>query len=375
MKKIAVIGANEPSLSFYRQAKALGYYIIGIAWAKGAVCKKYCDRFYPISFTEKDEVLKVCQQEKIDGITSFSLESALPTVIYVAQHMGLVSNGYECIKLTENKFAQREAFRDAGLNVPLFQRVKDAKSVDIEKFRFPIIVKPVDSGGSQGITKLENKEGLKEALDYAIEHSRTKEAIVEEFIEGREFSVEYLSCKGKHYNLQITDKVTSGAPHFIEVSHHQPADLSESQRIEIKKVVEKGLTALKIENSPSHTEIKMTPQGELYIIEIGARMGGDNITSDLVRLSTGYDMVKGCIDLACGDFTKPIMTKQMFSGVYFYSKLAPHVGEIIKNHTLYPEIVECELQDGPLPEANSNADRKGYFLYQSKEGKFTIYTE
>ena len=119
----------------------------------------------------------------------------------------------------------------------------------------------------------------------------------------------------------------------------------------------------------------MTALGELYIIEIGARMGGDNITSDLVRLSTGYDMVKGCIDLACGVFTKPVLTKQMFSGVYFYSKLAPHVGKIIKNHTLYPEIVEWELQDGPLPEANSNADRKGYFLYQSKEGKFTIYTE
>ena len=372
MKKIAVIGANEPSLSFYRQAKALGYYIIGIAWAKGAVCKKYCDRFYPISFTEKDEVLKVCQQEKIDGITSFSLESALPTVIYVAQHMGLVSNGYDCIKLTENKFAQREAFCDAGLNVPYFQRVKDVDSVEIEKFQFPIIIKPVDSGGSQGITKLENKEGLKEAFNYAIEHSRTREAIIEEFIEGREFSVEYLSCKGHHYNLQITDKVTSGAPHFIEVSHHQPADLSESQRTEIKKVVEKGLTALKIENSPSHTEIKMTPQGELYIIEIGARMGGDNITSDLVRLSTGYDMVKGCIDLACGDFVEPVLTKQMFSGVYFYSQLASHIGEVIKNHEKYPEIVEWELSTDDLPEANSNADRGGYLLYQSEKGRLNF---
>ena len=120
MKKIAVIGANEPLLPFYRQAKALGYYIVGIAWAQGAVCKEYCDKFYPVSFKEKDEVLRICREEKVDGITSFNLESALPTVIYVAQNLGLVSNGFDCIPLTENKFAQREAFANNGIPVPQY---------------------------------------------------------------------------------------------------------------------------------------------------------------------------------------------------------------------------------------------------------------
>ena len=83
-EKIAVIGANEPLIPFYRQAKALGYEIIGIAIEKGAVCKKYCDRFYPVSFADKDQVVEVCRKEKVDGIISFSLESALPTVAYVA---------------------------------------------------------------------------------------------------------------------------------------------------------------------------------------------------------------------------------------------------------------------------------------------------
>ena len=365
MKKIAVIGANEPLLPFYRQAKALGYYIVGIAWAQGAVCKEYCDKFYPVSFKEKDEVLRICREEKVDGITSFSLESALPTVIYVAQNMGLVSNSFDCIPLTENKFAQREAFATNEIPVPQYRRIKKSETASLDGFRYPIIVKPVDSGGSQGITKLESPEGLVKALEDAFDRSWTEEAIVEEFIDGREFSVEYLSHKGKHYNLQITDKVTSGAPHFIEVQHHQPADIPAELAQRIRDMVEKALTALKIANSPSHTEIKLNPRNELYIIEIGARMGGGYITSDLVRLSTGYDMVKGALELATNCFTEPVFGTPKYSGVYFYSKLAPHIGEVIQNHTQYPEIVEWQYIEGELSEAKSNADRNGYFLYQA----------
>ena len=365
MKKIAVIGANEPLLPFYRQAKALGYYIVGIAWAQGAVCKEYCDKFYPVSFKEKDEVLRICREEKVDGITSFNLESALPTVIYVAQNLGLVSNGFDCIPLTENKFAQREAFANNGIPVPQYLRIKKSESVSLDGFRFPIIVKPVDSGGSQGITKLETPDGLDKALEDAFDHSWTEEAIVEEFIDGREFSVEYLSHNGKHYNLQITDKVTSGAPHFIEIQHHQPADISAELAQRIREMVEKALTALKITNSPSHTEIKLNSRNELYIIEIGARMGGDYITSDLVRLSTGYDMVKGALELATNCFTEPVFGTPHHSGVYFYSKLAPHIGNVIQNHEKYPEIVEWQYIEGELSEAKSNADRNGYFLYQA----------
>lgn len=123
--------------------------------------------------------------------------------------------------------------------------------------KFPAIIKPADGGGSQGINKCADIEELKNAYNFAKDHSRSKTVIVEDFIDGREFSVEYLSYKGKHYFLQITDKVTSGAPHFIEMQHHQPANISEQQSKAIRDMVEKALTALKIENSPSHTEIKL----------------------------------------------------------------------------------------------------------------------
>jgi len=375
MKKIAVIGANYPLIPFYRQAKKLGYTIIGIAWEEGAVCKKYCDRFYPVSFADKERVLEICQEEKIDGITSFSLESALPTVVYVAQKMGLVSNSEECVQLTQSKFTQRQALEKAGIPVPKYYLIENEADLAKVQCRFPVIVKPVDSGGSQGISKVETPEDLLDAYHSAVDYSRTNKVIVEEYVDGREFSVEYISHQGKHYFLQVTDKVTSGAPRFVEMQHHQPAQITIDVKQRIQSIVEAALTALKIENSASHTEIKLNSNNELYIIETGARMGGDYISSDLVRLSTGYDFVEGVLKLAINDFEEPFFPMRQFSGVYFYSRLAPHIGDIIKNHRQWPEIVEWDISDIPLPEVKSNADRGGYFLYQSNKGKFTIYTE
>ena len=371
-EKIAVIGANEPLIPFYRQAKRLGYEIIGIAWEQGAVCKKYCDKFYPISFSDKEKVLEVCLHEHIDGITSFSLESALPTVVYVAQNMGLVSNSEESLLLTQSKFAQRQALEEAGIPVPKYNLIENESDLAKVQCRFPVIVKPVDSGGSQGICKVESPDKLLEAYNYAISYSRTSKAIVEEFVDGREFSVEYITHQGKHYFLQITDKVTSGAPRFVEMQHHQPAQITEDVHTAIRSMVEKALTALKIENSPSHTEIKLNSKGELYIIETGARMGGDYISSDLVRLSTGYDFVEGAIKLAVGKFEKPVFPQCLYSGVLFYSKLAPEVGEVIRQHDIYPEIVEWEISEEPLMDVKSNADRRGYFLYQSVNNRMDI---
>lgn len=371
-ERIAVLGANEPLISFYKQAKALGYEIIGIATEQGAVCKQYCHRFYPVSFADKDKVIDICKKENVDGILSFSLESALPTVAYVANKLGLISNSLESIELTQSKYAQRQALEKHGIPVPKYYLIEDESELAKVDCRFPVIVKPVDSGGSRGICKVEKSEQLKDAYYYARTYSRTSHVIIEEFVDGREFSVEYISHQGKHYFLQITDKVTSGAPRFVEMQHHQPADIPESVWLRIQQMVEKALTALKIENSASHTEIKWNSNDELYIIETGARMGGDYISSDLVRLSTGYDFVKGAIKLAVNKFEEPTFPKRMHSGVYFYSQLAPEIGDVIRHHEKWPEIVEWEYSDEPLMEVMSNADRRGYFLYQKQEGRIVL---
>ena len=372
-EKIAVLGANEPLIPFYRQARNLGYEIIGFAWENGAVCKSFCDCFYPISFKEKDTILDLCRKEGICGITSFSLESALPTVIYVAQTMGLVSNTEECLLRTQSKYSQRRALEQAGIVVPKYFRIENEQDLSIVECHFPVIVKPIDNGGSKGICKVDSREELLDAYRYAASFSVSGHVIVEEYIDGREFSVEYISHHGQHYFLQITDKVTSGAPRFVEMQHHQPANITPDIHKRIREMVENALDALKIENSPSHTEIKLNSAGQLYIIETGARMGGDHISSDLVRLSTGYDFVEGAIKLALNQFEPPVFDKRMYSGVYFYSKLAPEVGDVIRQSDRWPEIVEAGYSsDTSLTEVKSNADRAGYVLYQSSKGRLEL---
>lgn len=364
--KLAVIGANAPLLPFYRQAASLGYEIYGFAWEQGAVCRQYCTKFYPISFTDKEAILDICRKEKIDGITSFSLESALPTVMYVAVRMGLVGNSEECMSLTKDKFSMRRRFMECGVPVPGFCHVSDISELENVDMKFPLIVKPTDSGGSRGVYKVNERSSLSAAFERAVSFSPTKTAMIEEYVGGREFSVEYISCAGRHYFVQITDKVTSGAPYFVELAHHQPADLTLHQQDSIKQVVERALSALKITDSPSHTELKMEEDGSLKIIEIGARMGGDYITSDLVRLSTGYDFVKGNIELVTGHFNEPVFKDRKYSGVYFLcSQTQEKVLPYIENASKYSWIVDSCI-DGETMFASNNGERAGYLIYQSE---------
>ena len=370
MKTIAVIGANKPLEPFYQLIHGK-YRIIGIAWEEGATCKKFCDVFYPISFTEKERVLEVCKKEKIDGITSFSLESALPTVIYVAQNMNLVSNSFECQKLTETKYSQRICYRENGIPTPNFYLIKEKKEIYNIEISYPVIIKPIDNGGSRGINYANSLKELDCLYDDSIQYSKSGQVIVEEYIDGREFSVEYISYQGIHYNVQITDKVTSGKPHFVELEHHQPADISLYDAQRIKCMVEKALTALKIENSASHTEIKLNSRGELYIIEIGARMGGGMITTNLVRLSTGYDFVHGVVELSLGNFQPPHFSLTKYAGIYFYSMLTKKVKDIILDNKSQIDIVEKHIDNNPLENPISNFQRNGYFIYQSNN-KFIL---
>ena len=148
---------------------------------------------------------------------------------------------------------------------------------------------------------------LEQAVRGAIEQSFDKQALIEEFAEGQEYSVEFISYRGEHHFLALTHKDTTGAPHFIETGHRQPAPVDEATLERVKAVVVHALDTLELKNGASHSELKIAPDGTIRIIEIGGRMGGDCIGSDLVRFSTGCDFVKMVIQVACGeapDFTR-----------------------------------------------------------------------
>ena len=262
----------------------------------------------------------------------------------------------------------RQCFIENNVPSPKFSLVKaDGNFDNIRGFEFPLIVKPTDRSGSKGVEKVLDPVQLETAVKRAQKESFKHEAIIEEFVTGREISVESISFEGKHYVLQITDKVTTGAPYFVELEHHQPSTLPEDIKSRVKAIVLNALTALHIQYGASHAELKITKDGDIRVIEIGARMGGDFIGSDLVKLSTGYDFLKGVIDVAFGEFEEPMITEHKYSGVYFLCKETKRLLPVIENAEKYPEIVRAEVTDTVLRNIEQSADRSGYFIYKSEK--------
>lgn len=299
-KKLAIIGASYLQEPLIQKAKSMGIETHVFAWAANDVGEKSADYFYPISIVEKEEILKKCQEIGIDGICSIASDLASITVNYVANKMSLVGNSLECCLISTNKHLMRKQFEKCNNPSPKSIQVDNKTDLDSLDINYPIIVKPTDRSGSRGIYKLYNSDNLKVAIDKAIKESFEKKALVEEFVEGKEYSVEYISWKGEHHFITVTEKYTTGAPHFIETGHLEPAPLEEEIVKKIKEVVEHALSSLKIENGASHSEVKIDSSGNIKIIEIGGRMGGDMIGSNLVPLSTGYDFVKAVIDVSLG---------------------------------------------------------------------------
>ena len=362
-KKLAIIGASYLQLPLVQKAKEMGIETHCFAWADGAVCKEFSDFYYPVSVLEKEEILNSCKKIRIDGIATIASDATVPTVCFVAENMGLISNSFESSLCTTDKYIMRQMFLKNGVSSPKFAIGEDCDN--LENFIFPLIVKPTDRSGSRGVFKIEKKGDLKNAIDRAKNESFSKQAIVEEFIPGKEMSVETISWQGKHYLLAITDKITTEEPYFVELEHHQPSQLNKEIQNKIEQETIKALNALNIKYGASHTEIKITKNNKIYLIEVGARMGGDFIGSDLVELSTGYDFIKGTIEVALGNFTEPEITKHQFSGVYFLSKETEHNRQFIENKNKYPEIIRAEIIDNELRYVQKSADRSGYFIYQS----------
>lgn len=307
MKKIVIIGANDFQNQLILKAKEMGFETHVFAWKDGSVGERTADYFYPISIVKTEQILEKCREIHPDAVVSIASDLANITVSKVASGLGLPCNSPECIRISTNKYAMREAFTKAHIATPRFYRV-DRMEAYLYGLRLPVVVKPTDRSGSRAITKVMDFKDLKEAIKRAVDQSFEKQAIVEEYIEGDEYSYETISYRGNHTNLAITKKYTTGEPHFIETGHVEPCEFSEDMQYKIHYVMKKALDALKITDGASHGEFKITPDGKVRIIEIGSRMGGDCIGSDLVSLSTGYDYMEMVIDVACGK--EPVFVKK-----------------------------------------------------------------
>lgn len=376
MKKIIIIGANYLQKPLVLKAKEMGLETHVFAWEDGAVAKQYADYFYPISILEKELILEKVREIEPDGIVSIGSDIAMHTVNYVADKLTLTGNTLHCTEISTNKFKMRKALRSAGVSCPKFCSVKGKGKYDIQGFSYPLIVKPTDRSGSRGVTKVENDKILGAAIKKAQQESLNNEAIIEEFFYGKEYSIEMISFQGNHHYLTVTQKVTTEAPYFVETEHHQPAPINMEIERRIIREVKKGLDALEIQNGASHSEVRVNDDGEVKIVEIAGRMGGELIGSDMVYYSTGYDFVKGVIEISMGYFNGVEKLISRKSGVYYVLPGAGKVKEIIDNSDKYPEIkkVEIILSEGDIIDKviDGAGKRSAVFVYADENKKFDV---
>jgi biotin carboxylase len=302
MEKLIILGAGYFQKDLVRKAKELGYetHVFG----KGkhrlqTVAGELADYYYPISVLSPHEILEEARKIQPAGITSMGADIAVPTMNFVAQELGLVGNSPECGLVATNKHEMKKRFREHGIPTADFVFVgADCYEATYPPFPLPVMVKAIDKAGKLGITKVDSIHQLKPAIDYGIKESETSDKVlIEEFVEGKEYSIEGISWRGNHMIIALTEKFNI-PPHFVEEMHLQPAifDLKCS-KCKISKIFSAALDALGIKNGASHTEFKITPEGDIKIIEIGARMAAESMW-EVVQISTGLDYMRMIIDIA-----------------------------------------------------------------------------
>lgn len=357
-KPIAIIGASALQLPLIEKAKKMGLETHVFAWAAGDVGEQAADVFYPVSITETDTITDICRRIAPCAVVSIASDLAAITVNRAANALGLPANPPETALIATNKYEMRRTFREAGIPVPAFTRIGPGEDLsEICRMRLPLIVKPTDRSGSRGIFKLESFDQLEESIAAACAESFEGKAIIEEFIRGNEYSCECITQNGVHCCLALTKKFTTGAPHFIETGHLEPAGLDPETAEQVREQVFRALDALHVRCGASHSEFRVDPEtGEIRLIEIGARMGGDCIGSDLVQLSTGVDFVKAVIQTGMGepaDLTpaphtaaaavRYIMNRQDYEDYLALRAMHPEV--IVRQSAMQTEQMEADVTD------------------------------
>lgn len=312
-KKIMIVGASVLQLPAIQKAKEMGLHVAVVDYDPEAKGIRYADKYYDASTMDEDAVLAKAEEYQPDGIMTLATDMPMRGVAKTSDKLHLHSINYVTALKTTDKSLMIKAFKEFDVPSPWYFDIasfEDLKALE-GKIEFPCIIKPTDNAGSHGVAKVNSFKELLDNYEYAHSCSRHGEVIVEEYLDGPEVSVEVMVVNGVVHILQITDKITTEAPHFVEMGHTQPSRLAESTQDAIRDVATKACLSLGIDKGPAHVEMKITKQGP-KMIELGARMGGDNITTHLVPLSTGIDMVGSTIKVALGE--EPDITPTLHCG-------------------------------------------------------------
>lgn len=378
MKKLLIIGASILQLPAILKAKEMGFYVGVADFNPKAVGIKYADEYFNVSTIDIEGVCAVAEKFQPNGIFTLATDMPMRSIAAACKKLGLRGISPETALKATDKGEMIKAFCKYNVPHPWFyilENTEDCENI-IDNISFPCISKPTDNSGSKGVMLIHNKEELFQSVEYSSSQGRNGSVIVEEYLVGNEVSVEIIVLNGVVHILQITDKLTTGAPHFVEMGHSQPSSLTDNQIEDIKDVATKAVKAIGIDNSPAHVEIMVTEQGA-KMIELGARMGGDCITTHLVPLSTGIDMIKAAINIACGE--KPDLEPKFLKGSAIRFIDAPHgtIANItgVEDAEKISGVAQVSLtkQVGDaVGEIKSSNDRTGFVIAQGESARDAI---
>lgn len=380
-KRVLFLGAPIFQIPIVQKAKGMGLYVGIVDINKNAPAFPYADKVFVCSIRDVEAVLKIAKEFKPDGIIIGACDTSVVTGACICKELNLPGHTVKAAINSTDKVKMLEAFEKNDVSHPCFQVVKKN---DIDTFvinmPYPVITKPIDSAGGRGVSIVHNNNELKEAVKFSSEAGLTGDIIIEEYMSGPEVSVEVLVIDGIPYVLQITDKITSGEPNFFEIGHAQPSSLPIDVKESVKKLASKAVLAVGLVNSPAHVEIIITDHGP-KMVELGARLGGDCITTYLLDNSlSGISMSRAAIELALG--IKPGVSNFSDSGACVGVRFIPAKEGILKEiHGLdkvsnMDNVIKIEIM-GEIGKyylkATDDSARFGYVVCKGKTTNDALY--
>lgn len=376
MKKIMVLAAGLLQIDVIEKAKSMGYYVLAVDGNPKAPGFNVADKAICADIVNEETMLKIARDEHVDGVIHPCSEVSMAVMGRINDELGLSGISREQAICATNKHLMRKAFEKGNAPSPksiLAQDAEDAWSRLQNEFDTNAILKPSRNSGSRGIAKVSrnmDKGDFIRAYDESLSESRDHSVLIEQFIEGPEFSIEMIVWQGDIHVLTVTDKKTTGAPHFVELGHNQPSCFSATDVETLKAAAVAGVKALGVNNCACHAEAKLM-NGKAYLMEVGARLGGDFISTELTHLSTGIDMVAAAIDVALG-VEPDLSAKEEPKGVcvrYFCPKPGKLVSisntEVLNNPHVY--LWEIYPKEGDvIPAVTSSLCRSGHVIVTEK---------
>lgn len=365
-KSVLIFGVGELQLSIIRRANAMGLFTVGIDPCENAFAKDECNAFEVVNGQDYEGTLAVAMKYNVSAVVTTATDKPLVMMARIAKALNLPFYLEETAIWATDKYQMKLRFVEG--NVPCARGRLIHNAEEAKDFFFPVICKPRDNSGSRGVKLCRDLQELRECIDEALQFSRLDTVLVEEFIEGREFSVESLHYDGKSEIIQFTEKKTTEFPYNVELGHKQPANLTEDECEQIRIIILKIAACMHFENCPSHTELKINDRG-IFVIETSPRLGGDYITSTLTPLSTGINLEDQLIHIALGE---PVDTKtgreDKASAVCFFSlpegeiaAIDERINEVSSWYNIHSFEMKLKVGD-KVNQITSSLNRYGQFV-------------